>query len=238
MSSTAKTTAPSTTSAELRAGVIDIVPVLVAAAPVGLLWGTLAVGKGLTPLEASIMSAAVFAGAAQFIALEVWTQPAPWLLLGITALIVNLRHVLMGASLVRHFGAIPRRWHLPLMWFMADQNWALAERRALERPVTLPYYLGLTVPIVSVWIASCSIGAFAGLAFGRPEALGFDFAFAALFIGIVAGFVRTGRTGAVLAASAIASAAANAFIPGPWFILIGGLAGVAVAALLWKPEQP
>ena len=153
MSSTAGTTAPSTTSTELRAGFIDIMPVLVAAMPIGLLWGTLAVGKGLTPLEASIMSAAVFAGAAQFIALEVWGQPAPWVVLGITALIVNLRHVLMGASLARHFGAIPRRLQLPLMWFMADENWALAERRALERPVTLPYYLGLTVPMVTVWIA-------------------------------------------------------------------------------------
>jgi predicted branched-subunit amino acid permease len=90
---------------------------------------------------------------------------------------------------------------------------------------------------VLTWVASSAVGAAIGLTFGRPEALGFDFAFSAMFIGIVAGFVRTTNTGLVLVASAIASATAKAYIPGPWFILIGGLTGVAVAALLWRPEQ-
>ena len=49
----------SETSVEFRQGVIDIAPVIVAATPIGLLWGTLAAGKGLSPLEAGLTSVTV-----------------------------------------------------------------------------------------------------------------------------------------------------------------------------------
>ena len=60
---------------EFRQGLLDVLPILVAAAPIGLLWGTLATGKGLVPFEVWLMSATVFAGAAQFVAIEVWRDP-------------------------------------------------------------------------------------------------------------------------------------------------------------------
>ena len=47
---------------EFRRGVIDILPVVTAAVPIGLLFGTLAAAKGIAPTEAVLMSASVFAG--------------------------------------------------------------------------------------------------------------------------------------------------------------------------------
>ena len=55
---------------EAQDGVIDIWPVMVAAVPIGLLFGALCVGKGLSILEAGLMSLLVFAGGAQFAAVE------------------------------------------------------------------------------------------------------------------------------------------------------------------------
>lgn len=221
-----------TAAAEFRQGALDIVPVIVAACPIGLLWGTLAVGKGLSPAEAGLMSVSVFAGAAQFVAIELWRDPVPWLMLTATVLIVNIRHVLMGASLSRHMGAIPRAWHAPLMFVLADENWAFSERRALTAPLSLAYYLGLALPMVLVWTMSSVIGAWAGRTLGDPAVYGFDFAFSALFIGILAGFWRGPRTAAVLAASAITAAIAKLSVPGAWYIVLGGLAGVIAAAAL------
>jgi len=135
---------------EFRQGVIDIFPVIAAASVIGLLWGTLAASKGLSPLETGLMSASIFAGAAQFVAIELWQDPAPWFFLTMTVLIVNVRHVLMGASLSRHMGNIPSGWRAPLLYMMADENWAFSERRALTQPLTLAYYLGLSLPMVTV----------------------------------------------------------------------------------------
>jgi 4-azaleucine resistance transporter AzlC len=217
---------------EFVQGLTDIVPVIVAACPIGLLWGTLAVGKGLSTLEAGLMSAAVFAGAAQFVALELWSDPAPWLFLTLTVFIVNIRHLLMGASLARHMGAIPSQWRAPILFLMADENWAFCERRALTRPLTLQYYLGLGLPMVVVWVTSTIIGALAGQLLGDPKAYGFDFAMAAMFIAILAGFWKGPRTGVVLATSAAVAAIAKLAIGGAWFIVLGGIAGAVVAALL------
>ncbi len=221
---------------DFRLGALDILPVLAAATPIGLLWGTLASGKGLSPVEAGLMSGAVVAGAAQFVAIEMWRDPVPWALLTVTALIVNIRHVLMGASLSRHIGGIDRRWHAPMMFLLVDEGWAFCERRALTMPLTLAYYLGLALPMWLAWTCSSIAGAIIGHSFGDPAAIGLDFAFSALFIGILAGFWKGPRTGAVLGASAIAAALAKLYVPGAWYIVIGGIAGVIVATLLYEED--
>lgn len=217
---------------EFRQGLIDVLPVVAAASVIGVLWGTLAAGKGLSTLEIGLMSASVFAGSAQFVAIELWRDPAPWLLLTATVFIVNIRHVLMGASLSRHMGNIPRGWRAPLFYVLADENWAFCERRVMTQPLTMAYYLGLGLPMVTTWTVSSVVGAVAGAWLKDPAAYGFDFAFSALFIGILAGFWKGPRTGAVLAASAVVAAVAKLTIAGAWYIILGGLAGVLVAVLL------
>jgi len=203
---------------------------------VGMLWGTLAAGKGLSPLEAGLMSLTVFAGAAQFVAIELWSDPTPWLLLTVTVFIVNIRHVLMGASLSRHMGNMPS-WRAPLLSKMADENWAFSERRALTQPLTMAYYLGLALPMVATWRIATVIGALAGAWLTNPAAYGFDIAFSALFIGILAGFWKGSKTGAVLAASGGVAGLSKLTIPGAWYIVLGGLAGVLVAVLLHTESE-
>lgn len=216
---------------EFLDGVTDLAPVLVAVIPIGLLWGTLASAKGLTLLEAGLMSTLVFAGAAQFVAVEMWHDPVPVLLLTATALIVNVRHVLMSASVSRHIGGIPRTYHPLVAYLLVDESWALTERRALKRPVTLSYYLGVTLPMALSWYVSTGVGAMLGRSLGDPAAIGLDFAFSALFISILMGFWKGRRTAGVLAASGSIAAVTHLLFEGPWYIVAGGLAGALFAAL-------
>jgi 4-azaleucine resistance transporter AzlC len=217
-------------------GVAEVAPVAVAYIPIGLLWGTLAAAKGISPLEAVMMSVIVFAGSAQFVAVDMWRDPVPVLLLTVTALIINVRHLLMSASLSRHIDGIPRAWHPLVAYFLVDESWALAERRVLEAPLTLAYYLGITLPLAVSWWLSTGVGAVLGRALGDPSALGLDFAFSAMFIAILMGFWKGPSTAGVLAASGSVAAATHLAFAGPWYIVAGGLAGALYAYLTWRSE--
>lgn len=205
--------------------------------PIGLLWGTLAAAKGISALEAVMMSVIVFAGSAQFVAVDMWQDPIPVLLLTFTALIINVRHVLMSASLSRHMDAIPRPLHPLIAYFLVDESWALAERRVLEAPLTLAYYLGITLPLAATWWVSTGIGAILGRALGDPAALGLDFAFSAMFIAILMGFWKGPSTAGVLAASGAVAAGTHLAVEGPWYIVAGGIAGALYAYVTWRPQE-
>ena len=221
---------------EFRRGFLDILPILAAAFPIGLLWGSLAVGKGLSPFEAGLVSASAFGGAAQFVAIDLWRDPVPWLLVTFSVFVVNIRHILMGASLSRHIGDIARPMRPIIMFLMVDEVWAFAERRAFSDRLTLSYYLGLGLPLWINWVAATVIGAMIGRGLGDPAAYGFDFAFSALFIAILAGFWKGPKTGAVLAVAAAVSALTKLVVPGAWYIAFGGMAGVAMAAFLAEDD--
>jgi 4-azaleucine resistance transporter AzlC len=222
---------------EFRRGAVEILPVVAAALPIGLLFGTLAAAKGIAPIEAVLMSATVFAGAAQFVAVDLWTNPAPVILLTFTVFLVNIRHIMMGVSFARHMGEFPL-WQRPLaLFFLVDETWAFAERRALGGPVPPAYWWGMGMALWLQWLVGTGVGSVLGRSLGDPATFGFDFAFTATFVCILIGFCRSWQTAAVLAVSGLAAALAKHTIPGAWYIAIGGLAGVAVAYLLAGEES-
>jgi len=216
-----------------------ILPLIIAAVPIGFVFGAVATGNGLSPLETVLMSALVFAGGSQFVAMDLWTHPASWTALGFAALLVNLRHVLMGASLERSLGLF-RPWQkLPTLLIMADENWALAEARARTNVLTPAYYLGLALPFYFGWVASSLAGALFGALIGGITVYGLDFAFPAVFIVLLTGFWKGREIGLVLAASGLAALTVHALVPGAWYIAAGALAGLAAAFIpLKQKEQP
>jgi 4-azaleucine resistance transporter AzlC len=210
-------------------GFRTILPLIFAAVPIGFVFGAVATSNGLSPLETAMMSALVFAGGSQFVAMDLWTHPASWAALGLAALLVNLRHILMGASLERSLRLF-RPWQkMASLLVMADENWALAEARARKLPLTPAFYLGLALPFYLGWIASSLAGALFGALMGDVAAYGLDFAFPAVFIVLLMGFWKGRETGLVLAASAAASLVVHQLVPGAWYIAAGAAAGLGAA---------
>ncbi len=216
---------------DARLGFSDIWPAMVAAMPIGLLFGALAAGKGLSPLEVFVMGALVFAGGAQFAAVELWTSPAPVWALVFSTLLINARHILMSASLAPKLNGFSSFQKLTGLYYMADENWALAERRARSRALSPAYWVGMTAPFVLCWLATTTTGALIGAAFGDPKRLGADFAFTALFIALTASFWRGRVTFWTVAAAGIASALTYKLAGAPWHVAAGAICGLLAAWL-------
>jgi 4-azaleucine resistance transporter AzlC len=223
--------------AEMRDGLRDIIPVMIAAVPIGALFGALCTGKGLSILEAGLMSLTVFAGGAQFAAIELWSYPVPIATLAFSALLINARHVLMGASLTPKMGNFSLPQRLAAVHFLTDETWALAERRALRKAITPAYWFGLATALPIAWVGSTLLGAWLGSFLGDPRRLGADFAFTALFIGLIAGLWKGRVTGITVAASGMVAALTYALAGPPWHVVAGALAGIAAAYLAARPEE-
>ncbi|WEX79136.1 AzlC family ABC transporter permease [Sinorhizobium numidicum] len=212
-------------------------PLIVAVMPIGLVFGAVAASKGLSSLEVTLMSALVFAGGSQFVAMDIWSHPASWVALGFSALLVNIRHVLMSASIGTKMPAFSGPAKYAAMLLLADEIWAMAEFRAARTRLSPAWYAGLAVPFYFVWVLASLAGSIVGAFLGDPKAIGLDFAFPAVFIVLVMGFWKGRENGAVLGASATAAVVVHQLLPGVWYIAAGAAAGV-VATLLtgWRRE--
>ncbi len=220
---------------EIRSALIDIAPPALAAVPIGFLFGAIAVSKGLSPAEVAMMSITVFAGSAQFSALEQWTQPAPILALAFGTLLINCRHVLMGASLApktRLFSPVQRFLGF---FFMADESWAMSERRAGQTALTPLYYFSMAIFFYLNWLTWSVAGSLVGRLLGDPARYGADFAFTALFIGLIAGFWEGRTTAATILTSGVVAALVYLKVGAPWHVPAGALAGIVAAYLVGEP---
>lgn len=217
---------------EARQGMVAIFPICVAALPIGLVWGALAAERGLSQSEIGLMSASVFAGASQFVAIGLWASPLPVIAIIFATFMINLRHVMMSASLGRSMHNFTPAQRLIALYGLTDEVWALSEARALKAPLTPAYYAGMAIPLFFCWLSSTVAGGAFGQLLGQPEAYGLDFVFSAMFIGLVVGFRSVPAWLPVVITSAAVSALTYHILPAPWFVIAGGLAGVAVAAIM------
>jgi 4-azaleucine resistance transporter AzlC len=215
-----------------RTGMHAGLPLALGVAAYGLVWGALAGQAGLSTPEASLMSAAVFAGAAQFVALGFWQGHPHGLPLGavvVTTLIVNLRFVLMSASMQPLFEREQVRGRWLKAFFISDENWALTSAEAAHGRGSVGFLLGAGALIYAAWVAASIAGRVAGDWIGDPQRFGLDFAFTASFLALLLGMWRGRQTLLPWAVAAVVAVVAHAWLPGKWYIVIGGLCGSIVA---------
>lgn len=222
---------PTFTAAGVREGVRRLLPVSVAAVGYGLVYGLLARQVGMTQLEATLQSALVFSGTAQFIALELWRPPLPVGALLVTTLIVSLRHVLMGLTLAPFLTARTRRPLLLSIPWLTDENWAvlMAEQARGRRDVGL--LLGGGLILYVAWVGATAAGWLVGLQIVEPSRWGLDYAFTAVFVALLVGLWRGSGDLAVWLVAGAVAVVGQRWLPGSWSILIGAFAGSLVGVI-------
>lgn len=221
-------------------GALDSIPMMVGAAPFGIIFGALAVSSetALTPAAAAGMSLIVFAGSAQFIALGLYAQGIALPFIVFTTFVVNLRHALYAASLAPYLRHLGQKWLAPLGFWLTDETYAVVIRRfqaddASDSAVAARawYYLGSAIPFYLNWQLCTLLGIFAGQQLGGAASWGLDFAMTVTFIGIAVPLVTTRPMLACALAAAIVSLAAQG-LPNRLGYLAGGIAGIAVGLLV------
>ncbi|MGI9401982.1 MAG: AzlC family ABC transporter permease [Rhizobiaceae bacterium] len=221
-------------------GVRETIPLMGAVIPFSLVFGATAVQNGYTVVEAVFASATIFAGASQFVFIEVNGLHVPGWSVILAVFAVNFRHILYSASLGRYMQKFSPARKIAAFFFMTDFHWASSETRIHTKGAarfTPSWYFGFTVPLYSMWVVCTVIGAVTGRMIRNPEAFGFDFLLPLYFLIILIGFRRRPNFLFVVCVSGTVSYLALRIFGEPWHISLGAITGVLSAALLPLKER-
>ncbi|MGI2124974.1 AzlC family ABC transporter permease [Shewanella baltica] len=170
-------------------GTLAMMPLTIAVVPWGILAGSFAIEVGLTPIESQAMSAIIFAGAAQLVALGmVKAGIGLWSIL-ITTLLITSRHLLYAMAMRSQISPLPLKWRLTLGFLLTDELFAIANQGKLHK-FDRWYALGGGLSFYIGWNIATLLGIVAGNAIENLGELGLDFAIAATFIALVVPTVK------------------------------------------------
>lgn len=157
------------------------VPILTGYLFIGLAFGVMFAGMGYNVLWAVLMSLIVYAGSGQYLAVNFFVPGYSFLQAIFLTLMVNIRHVFYGLSLVDRYNRFGRRrWYL--IFGMTDETYSLICTTKVPEDVDEEDFL-LSVTLLNhiYWIAGTAIGSLAATAIPF-DSTGIDFAMTALFL--------------------------------------------------------
>ncbi|MEH0020260.1 MAG: AzlC family ABC transporter permease [Desulfobacter sp.] len=158
-------------------------PLIAGMLPFAVAFGTICDAAGIPGRYAIAMSATVYAGLAQFVVVNMYTNGIDNLLLLVGfALLVNLRFTLMGLSLKP---IVPPRntWFDCLVSFgLSDEPYAVVVHRFNTHGYDLVFHVCAYAFVYIFWVAGTAIGVYLSSIIVDPTSLGLEFAMCAAFI--------------------------------------------------------
>ena len=138
-----------------------------------------------TPIQAQGLSLFVFAGSAQFVAVDLIRQSVAPVVIVLTIFIVNLRHALYSASLAPSVARLQVRWRAVMPWLLTDEAFAVSTPRYRSTDLDRAHwhFLGTGLALWSCWQLSTAMGIFFGARI--PESLSLAFALPLTFLAML-----------------------------------------------------
>lgn len=213
---------------EFLRGIRDELPILIGVVPFGLIFGALAIHSGLPTGPAQSTSWIIFAGSAQFIAVQLIGSGVSIAVILLVVFVVNLRHALYSASIAPHLAHLRPAWKFLLAYLLTDEAYAVAITY-YQKNGTAPnrhwYFLGTGLTLWSAWQISTAAGIMIGGQVGQSWTLGF--ALPLTFIGLVVpGLKDRAAVVAAVSAGLIGLLAIN--LPYKTGLLLAAMAGILV----------
>ncbi|MGG4000646.1 AzlC family ABC transporter permease [Anoxybacillus kestanbolensis] len=219
-----------------RDGLKSGVAIAVGYAPVALTFGLLAKSTGLSLMDTTLMSMIVFAGAAQYISLNLLSLGTGPFEIILTTFILNIRHFLMSASLNEKAEHDPL-WKKALYAFgITDETFSVASMK--QGTVSASYMFGLIFISYSSWVINSAIGHIVGAYLPESVQVSLSVALYAMFVGLLIPAVKTERKALWLA---VCAGAINCVlllwlnVPKGWAIVISTI--ISAICIQWVVEK-
>lgn len=221
-------------------GAVLAIPIVLGYFPLATAYGILAYQAGLTLSSTVGMSLLVYAGASQFMAVNMIGLGAAGVEIVLACFMVNIRHVVMSMSLLQRYRHLPVRTKRVASLGVTDETFALLSFTAAEDGGTQGWFLaGVMLSAYASWVSGSLVGSLLS-AFIPPDwAASMSMALYAMFIGLlVPGLQRKPQATGTALAGALVCTAMNPVVGAGWAIALGTLVGGLVGVLRgpWDPD--
>jgi predicted branched-subunit amino acid permease len=234
--------APPFSLAGMRRGITASQPLAVGVFIYGAAFGLLAREALLSLPEALLMSAVVYSGSAQLVAVSTMDQgtvPAGAAAAAVLATIflLNARYVLYGAALRPWLGSLPVHQAYPTLAVLGDGNWMLSMKASEAGENDAGYVFGSGLAMFIPWLGGTWLGSSAGELITQPAAIGLDFLLVAFSAAMAFGMFKGRSDLKIIAAASVAALLTERMISGGAAILAAGLAGAGAAWFTFPQEK-
>ncbi|KAB3530674.1 AzlC family ABC transporter permease [Alkaliphilus pronyensis] len=211
----------------------DCLPITAGVIPFGLTCGIMGRTAGFSVFEITFMSLTVFAGAAQFMAIAMINSGIlNWGVIVFTTFLINLRHLLMGASLAPHLFKQSKAIQYLLAFSMTDESYALTISRTEKKGYSGYYQLGVSFLLYIVWAIATVIGASLYYSIPNPLEWGLDFIIPLTFLVLLIPRLTSKTPLIVTLVSAVVAVLGSLYLPGKWYIILAALVASVVGGLI------
>jgi len=225
-------------------GVKAALPIAVGYIPIAIAFGLLSKSVGIPSYISFLMSFLIYAGASQFIGINLIALGARWWEIVITTFILNLRHFLMTATLSQKLEKQASiKWRMLLSFGITDETFSVT---SFQNQESLSRYFSLGLNTVA--FASWNVGTWLGLfcASGLPDTLksSMGIALYAMFIGLLIPQVKKSKSAIMVSLLAIIINCLSNWLPlggavsAGWGIIIATVTSAAIGAKLFAMEEP
>lgn len=226
-----------------KAGLTAGIPIAIGYIPIAIAFGLLAKSTGIPSYATILMSFIVFAGASQFVGVNLLALGVGYPEIILTTFILNSRHFLMSASLSQKVEqGTSKKWLSLISFGVTDETFMVASLRQEEK-LSAPFLLGVNLIAFSSWNIGTWIGVFLGA--GLPESVqsSMGIALYVMFIGLLVPAIKKSRPYLIITIIAILISSMIHWIPpfsslsSGWLIIITAILAALIGVLLFPKED-
>lgn len=226
------------TQNSIQKGFIAALPVILGYLPVAIAFGLLAKNTGLSFRDTGLFSIVVYAGAAQFMALDLILAGVSTSGIILATFLLNLRHLMMTASLSIRLKDIDRRFLPFVAYGITDETFSVLSFS--KDKLDLPYVLTVNILSNASWVVGSIIGFLVGEILPQTLQSSLGIGLYAMFVALLFPNFKNGKSIIVLSiltAIIYTIIYSTKLFTGGWDIIIGIILSSALGVFFIKEDS-
>ncbi|PXW86997.1 4-azaleucine resistance transporter AzlC [Pseudogracilibacillus auburnensis] len=216
-------------------------PIILGYIPVALTYGVLASQSGMSLLDLTLMSALVYAGASQFMGVNMMAASASAIEIVVATFVLNFRHFIMSLSFMNEIrDRVSLKGRVGLSLGLTDETFAVASmnKEKAEEEKGVFFYATIYMAAYLSWVIGSFVGGLLGEVIPERLSQSMGIALYAMFIGLLIPSVKKEiKFGFIAIIAMLINVIANQFVSSGWAIVLGTVFGGLTGVYFLKEKQ-